>query len=126
MVIFILFTQKSNNMMNGIKKPSMQIGKFKDFITSDKAVTSAAAILVTPAVLGIVDRVIEKYPKFGNNATIALIVASIIIFIIAGFFSGIIQDVVLGAAIGVFINALLSIPAISNTVSRISKKTSSG
>ncbi|MCE2507466.1 MAG: hypothetical protein J4F36_13580 [Nitrosopumilaceae archaeon] len=47
------------------------------------------------------------------------------VFVIAGFFGGIIQDVLLGASIGLLVNAFLTVGAVSNAVSRVSKRTGS-
>ena len=113
-------------MQQLLKKPEMQIGNFKKLITSEKSITAASAILVTPAVLGIVDQVSKRSNFLVRNITIALLLAAFVAFILAGLFSGILQDIVLGVSIGLFVNALMTLTPFSNAIGRITSKVKSG
>ena len=104
----------------------MQIGNFKKLITSGKAVAIASAILVTPAVLTIVDQVSKRSNFLVRNITIALFLAAFVAFILAGLFSGILQDIILGVSIGLFVNALMTLSPVANAVGRITSKVKSG
>ena len=104
-----------------IKNPKAQIGKFTTFLKSGAAITAASAMLITPAVLGLVDQVTagSKFPV--SNVTAVLLIAAIVLFVIASFFGGIIQSILLGGVIGLVVNALLTIPAVGSAVSRVSR-----
>ena len=104
-----------------IKNPKAQIGKFTRFLKSEGAITAASAMIVTPAVLGIVDQVTAKSGFPVSNVTIVLLIAAVVLFTIAGFFSGIIQNILLGGVIGLVVNALLTVPAIGGAVGRVSR-----
>jgi len=87
---------------------TVKITKFVDFLKSDAVITSASAILLTPIILGTVTQFGSRIPAVGNRLWIIFLIASIIVFSIASMFSGIIQDIVLGLSIGLFINAFLA------------------
>lgn len=111
----------NNLITQSIKNPKAQIGKFTTFLKSGAAITAASAMLITPAVLGIVDQVTAKSNLPISNVTIVLLLAAVVLFVVAGFFGGIIQNILLGGVIGLVVNALLTVPAIGGAVSRVSR-----
>ena len=121
---FLSKYSKNLTITSTIKNPKAQIGKFTTFLKSGAAITAASAIVITPAVLGIVDQVTAGKNLPIQNVTAVLIVAAIILFVIAGFFGGMIQSILLGGVIGLVVNALLTIPAVGGAVSRVSRSRS--
>jgi len=111
-------------MQQLLKKPEMQLSNFKKLITSDKAVVAASALLFTPAILTVVDKVKQRSNFLVKFATLALFLAAFVAFIISGFFSGMLQNIVFGISIGLFVNGLLSVPFFSDAVGRVTKKVS--
>ena len=95
-------------------------------IKSEKAVTAASAILATPVVMTVVDQVRQRSNFLIRNVTIALLLASLVAFILAGFFSGTLQDILFGVSIGLLVNGLLTLSPFSNAIGRITAKVKSG
>jgi len=90
-----------------LSKPSLRLGGYTSFIKSNEFVAVASAVLITPVVLGMVT-------SFG------MIVASIIIFIIAGMFgSGMLRAVVLGISAGVLLVGLQSTSFVQSALNRL-------
>ena len=108
-----------------IKNPNAQLGRYKMFVTSGEAVTAASTVIITPLILQIVNRVIANNSFLSKYVGLSLILASIVIFIIAGYFSGYIRQIGLGMAVGVLINGLLTFPQIASLVGRISASATS-
>lgn len=108
-------------LSNKIKNPTAQIGKFTNFLKSKEALSAGSAMIITPAILGIVDQVSAKTKFPVKNITAVLLIAALVLFVIAGFFSGIIQSILLGGVIGLVVNALLTIPTVGNAVGRVSR-----
>ena len=125
--VFILkiFSRICNNMKAMIKNPNAQLGRYKMFVTSGEAVTAASTVIITPLILQIVNRVIANNSFLSKYVGLSLILASIVIFIIAGYFSGYIRQIGLGMAVGVLINGLLTFPQIASLVGRISASATS-
>ena len=88
---------------------TVKIGKFADFRQSDAVITTASAILLTPLILGTITQFGSRIPAIGNRLWIIFLIASIVVFSIAGMLGkGMVQDIVLGLSIGLALNALLS------------------
>ena len=102
-----------------IRSPKLQVSKFTNFLTSDQAITAASAIIITPAVLGFVSRLTSRSGFLVQHATVALLLSAILVFIVAGMMSGVIRSVLLGASIGIFVNAMLTVAPIAAAVNRI-------
>lgn len=81
------------------------IGGFTSFIFSDVAVVAFSAVVLTPIVAAWVVPMLYRIPFLQNYPTITLIVAAIIIFFIAGMFSGLLRAIVTGVAAGLALNA---------------------
>jgi len=107
-------------MVQILSKPSLKLGGFTNFIKSNEFVAVASAVLITPVVLGMVTSLIGRIPFLQNNFAIGMIVASLIIFIIAGMFgSGMLRAVVLGISAGVFLVGLQSTTFVQSALNRL-------
>ncbi len=103
-----------------LSKPSLKLGGYTNFIKSNEFVAVASAVLITPVVLGMVTSLIGRLPFLQNNFAIGMIVASIIIFIIAGMFgSGMLRAVVLGISAGVLLVGLQSTTFVQSALNRL-------
>ena len=113
-------------MKTMIKNPNAQLGRYKNFVMSGEAITAASTVIATPIILSIVQRVIANNSILSKYVGLSLILASIVIFIIAGYFMGTIRQIGLGMAVGILINGLLTFPQIASLVGRISTTASRG
>ena len=99
------------------------VGGFKGFITSDIVIVAASAIFLTPITLGIVSGIGGRIPGIGNNITLILLVASIVVFMLSGmvgnFLRGKLKPVLLGISIGLFFNAFTSTLVGNRIVNRL-------
>jgi len=103
-----------------LKKPSLRLGGYTSFLQSKEFVAVASAVLITPVVLGLVTSLIGRLPFLQNNFAIGMIVASIIIFIIAGMFGdGMLRAVILGISAGVFLVGLQSTTFVQSALNRL-------
>ena len=105
--------------MRNIAKPQLQVAKFTNFITSSEAISAISTVLITPAILNMVTRMASNSSILAGHVTLTLVIASIVVFVIAGMLSGVLRSVALGVSVGLFINALLTVNAISGLVSRV-------
>jgi len=103
-----------------LSKPSLKLGGYTSFIKSNEFVAVASAVLITPVVLGMVTSLIGRLPFLRNNFAVGMIVASIIIFIIAGMFgTGMLRAVVLGISAGVLLVGLQSTSFVQSALNRL-------
>ena len=94
-------------MVLGIKTPKVDIERFTKFLTSPEIIVAASAILLTPLILKSLESIVARFPVFGNNLTIGLIIAAIVIFAIAFMVpAGMIRSVVLGLVAGIVITLI--------------------
>jgi len=85
-------------------------------LTSDEAITAYSAVIATPIVM----RTISPYlPKFTASGWGILAIVGFVILILAGKFRGKLRAVVTGIGAAMFINAVVSIPALSPFLSRL-------
>ena len=92
------------------------LSQYKGFLFSDTTVIVASAIFVTPVVLGFSAKYTQKA---GDKLWLYLIVIAFILFLVAGFVSGIIRAIFLGASLGVFFNAIIATSFGSKLASRL-------
>ena len=103
-----------------LKKPSLRLGGFTSFVRSKEFVAVASAVLITPIVLSSVTALIGRLPFLRNNFAIGMIVASAIIFILAGMFGdGMIRAVVLGISAGVLLVGIQSTTIAQTLLNRL-------
>lgn len=81
------------------------IGGFTSFIFSDVAVVAFSAVILTPLVQAWIVPMLYRVPVLNNYPTITLIVAAIVVFFVAGMFSGTLRALVTGVAAGLALNA---------------------
>jgi len=109
------------NGMNAIavlKKPSIKGAT--SFLTSDTVLIVAGALLVTPILFGILSSlIIGKVPVLANNIMLALLVTSLILFILAGVFKGKLRALLVGAATGALVNAIQQTQFAQSVLARI-------
>lgn len=100
-----------------------KIGGFKGFITSDVMFVVIGAVFLTPITLGIVAGLGGKIPGIGNNITLILLIASIVVFLLAGavgeMIKGKLRPVLLGISIGLLFNAFTSTQVGNRLVNRL-------
>lgn len=102
------------------KKPSLKVGGFTNFIQSNEFIAVASAVLITPVILGIVTNLISRVPLLRNNFAIGMLVASILIFILAGMFgSGMLRSVLLGVSAGVLLVGIQSTTIAQSLLNRL-------
>jgi len=109
-------------MVNGqlLKKPTMRVAQFTNFVRSPEFVAVASAVLITPVILGLVTSLISRIPLLRNNFAVGMLVASIIIFIIASMFSeGLMRAVLLGISAGVLLVGIQSLTFAQNLLNRL-------
>lgn len=106
--------------------PTRKVGKFTSFLMSDRVITAGVAIVATPLTTNIAARLHSRFGAIPGGITGALVIVAFVLFIVAGYFRGIISDVLLGMAISSFINALLTIPRIAGAVGSFTRSTRSG
>jgi len=83
-------------------------------------IVAASAILVTPLVLKTVESIVRRFPLFGNNLSIGLAIAAIVIFGIAFMVpAGIARSVVLGIVAGIVITLLA--PTFETSIAALTK-----
>jgi len=103
-----------------LKKPSMRVGKFTDFVRSKEFIAVASAVIITPIILASVTSLISRIPLLRNNFAIGMIVASIIIFIIASMFGdNLMRAVLLGISAGVLLVGIQSTSLAQNFLNRL-------
>lgn len=104
------------------------VGGFKGFITSDIVIVAASAIFLTPLTLGLVAGIGGKIPGVGNNITLILLIASIVVFMLSGAVGGMLRGklkpVLLGISVGLFFNAFTSTQVGNRLVNRLRPGTS--
>ena len=77
---------------------------FKGFLLSQESVTVYSAIVATPIVTAFASRFqINQIPTWAF-----LLVIAFILFTISGMFSGYTRAIILGSALGVFVNAIFA------------------
>ena len=77
---------------------------FKGFLLSQESVTVYSAIITTPIVTAFAGRFrINQIPTWAY-----LLVLAFILFTVSGMFSGYVRAVAMGAALGVFVNAIFA------------------
>lgn len=81
---------------------------FTNFVTSGETIAVASAIFLTPVVSRFIVPLLGNIPYLNQHPTIVLVIASLIVFMIAKATSGTIRSIILGAAAGLFINAIAS------------------
>jgi len=107
-------------MAGQLSVPSLKLGGYTSFIKSNEFVAVASAVLITPVVLGMVTNLIGRLPVLRNNFAVGMIVASIIIFIIAGMFgTGMFRAVILGISAGVLLVGLQSTSFVQSALNRL-------
>lgn len=85
------------------------------YLTSDEAITAYSAVVATPIVM----RTLTPFlPRFTSTGWGILAVAGFIILWIASKFRGKLRAIVTGIGAAMFINAVISIPAIAPLLSR--------
>lgn len=89
-----------------LKLPSIKVDDFKKFVTSPEIVAVAAAILITPLILGAVSSFTDSVPFLQDHITIALILSAFVVFIIASKVGGMFRAVLIGIAGGLLITAI--------------------
>lgn len=89
-------------------KSKLKIGGFVSFIKSTEMIAVASAILITPIVMGSVTALIGRFPFLRDNFAIGMLVASLVIFVIAGMLSGMLRAMALGISAGVLLVGLQS------------------
>lgn len=95
--------------------PTVKFSDFKKFITSPEIVAVGSAILVTPLIQATVESLVGSIPVVQNHATIALIIAAFVIFILASRIKMMMfRAVALGVAGGLLITAIE--PFVSNAI----------
>jgi len=82
---------------------------FTGFLTSPEAIAVASATLLTPFISRYILPLVSSIPVLGSNPAVALLISALIIFMLARFVGGsILRPILLGAAAGMAINALIS------------------
>lgn len=99
-----------------LKAPTRKLSMFTSFIMSDKVITAGVAIVSTPFVTSLANRLSSRFGQIPGGPTGALIVVAFVLFVIAGMFSGIIGNIVLGLAASAFISAIVTIPRVSGII----------
>lgn len=84
------------------------IGGFTSFIFSDVALVAFSAVVLTPIVAAWIVPMLYRVPVLNNYPTLTLIVAAIVVFFVAGMFSGMLRALVTGVAAGLALNAFQS------------------
>jgi len=111
-------------MVAGLKTPQIDLGKFTNFVTSDTMVLVLGAIIVTPILFGVLSTfAIGRIPLLRDNVLLALIAASVVLFILSAVFSGKIRMLFLGASAGALVNAIQQTSFAQNILSRIAAST---
>jgi len=94
-------------VLGKLKTPSLDVSRFSNFVTSETAIVVLGAVVVTPILFGVLSTfAIGRVPVLANNLALALLVASVIMFIIATMFSGKLRMLFLGASAGALIQAI--------------------
>lgn len=105
-------------------KPQLQLKQFANFVSSDTVVLVAGAIIVTPILLGVISTFVTgKVPVLRDNLMLALIAASILLFILSAIFKGKLRMLFLGASAGALVNAILQTSFAQNVLTRIQAQT---
>lgn len=103
-----------------LRKPTMNLGRFTDFVTSDTVIVVAGALIVTPILLGVLSTfVVGRIPVIRDNVMLALAISSLILFILSAIFKGKLRLLFLGASAGALINAIQQTPFAQNILARI-------
>jgi len=106
------------------------VGGFTEFLKSDSVIIVASAIFLTPLTLGLVAGIGSRFPGIGNNITLIFIIASIIVFMLAGAVGGMLRGklrpILLGISIGLAFNAFTSTQFGNRLVSRLRPRSASG
>jgi len=106
------------------------VGGFTKFLTGDTVILVASAIFLTPLTLGLVGGLGARLPIVGSNITLLFIIASIIVFMLAGAVGGMLKGklrpALLGISIGLVFNAFVSTQFGNRLVGRLRPGSSSG
>lgn len=82
---------------------------FTGFLFSPEAIAVASATLLTPFISRYILPLVASLPVLGANPAVALLISALIVFMLARFIGGsILRPILLGAAAGMAINALIS------------------
>lgn len=87
-------------------KPQANLSQFKKFLTSPELIVVGSAVLLTPLLQASVQSIIDRVPFLQSHATIALLLAGFVVFILASKLSGFIKQIALGFAAGLAITAI--------------------
>lgn len=91
--------------MLGIAKSTGAVRGYMGFLTSPQAISAGSAMILTPIVSRYIVPLVGRIPVLARWRSAVLIVSAIIVFMVAKFFGGLLQAVLLGAAAGLTINA---------------------
>lgn len=92
--------------MLSLKSPQLKVGRFIDFLKSKEFISVAAAVIITPFALRGVESLVTRFGVLKQNFTVALILASFVLFFIAGMVDGYLRALFLGITAGVAITAV--------------------
>ena len=107
-------------MVGQVSVPKLKLGGYTNFIKSNEFIAVASAVLITPVILGMVTSLIGRLPFLRNNFAVGMIVASLIIFVIAGMFgSGMLRAIVLGISAGVLLVGIQSLGFVQSALNRL-------
>ncbi len=109
-------------VLGKLKTPSLNVGRFSNFVTSDTVLVVVGAVVVTPILFGILSTfAISRVPILANNIALALLVASVIMFIIATIFSGKLRLIFIGASAGALIQAITQTQIARNVLDKLAQ-----
>ena len=98
-------------------KKGLKLGQFSKFVGSSEFIAVASAVILAPIFIRYIRPIISRIPFINSHPSLGLLAVSIILFIAAGFVGGMIKMILMGAAAGALLSAILSVPQIARTLS---------
>ena len=109
-------------VLGKLKAPSLDVGRFSNFVTSETAIVVLGAVVVTPILFGVISTFVTgRIPITADNVALALLVAAVILFILATVFSGKLRMLFLGASAGAMIQAITQTSVARNILDKLAQ-----
>ena len=112
--LFTYLPAAPDGMAMGVGKVTGRVGAFGRFITSDKALLVGAATILSAVAVQFLTPYLSRIPGIGRHPFIFYLVAGFVVFFLAGMTGGKLMYLLQGVALGVFIQGILTFPAVRN------------
>ena len=95
----------------------LKLGAFSKFVTSNEFIAVASAVILSPIFIKYLRPYIMRAPLIKAHPALSFLAISLILFLAAGIMGGTLKVILIGAAAGALLTALLTTTAVSRALS---------